>query len=250
MSYERPVVLSIAGYDPSGGAGVLADVKTFEQFHCLGMAAVTAWTTQTEDAFYSLEPLDAVQIVAQVKPLLERYPISWIKIGLFPRAEELLVLLQWLKAQSENLRIVWDPVLAASTGYSFTSDLGQTLLQEILKHIYLVTPNLQEAKIMTGLPDEQQAAAWLAQYCRVLLKGGHSTTAPGVDYLYQNDLMIPILPDELEVWAKHGSGCILSAALVAALAKGCLLDEACRTAKQYIQQVLHSNTQLLAYHAP
>ena len=248
MPYERPVVLSIAGYDPSGGAGVLADIKTFEQCHCLGMAAVTALTVQTEDTFYQLEPFGVERIIAQVKPLLERYPVQWIKIGLFPQPEQLLILLTWLKEQKPDLCIVWDPVLSASAGYSLTDGIGQELLSEIGKHIYLVTPNVPEAKALAGIAHEQAAAAWLAQYSNVLLKGGHATTAPGTDYLYHAGSIIEIPPGIAEVWPKHGSGCILSAAITATLARGNSLEQSCRTAKQYIEQVLRSNTQLLAYH--
>jgi hydroxymethylpyrimidine/phosphomethylpyrimidine kinase len=248
MSYERPVVLSIAGYDPSGGAGVLADIKTFEQLQCLGMAAVTAWTVQTEDSFCHLEPMATAQIRAQVTPLLDRYPIRWIKLGLFSQAEDLLVLLRWLKEQDPDLRIIWDPVLSASAGYSFAHGIGREVIPEIAKHIYLITPNVPEAKSLTGLHDEQEAAVWLAEYSNVLLKGGHSTVAPGTDYLYYAGGIMQICPSAAEAWPKHGSGCILSAAVTALLAKGKGLEQACIEAKQYIEQVLRSNTQLLAYH--
>lgn len=248
MSYERPVVLSVAGYDPSGGAGVLADIKTFEQHHCLGMAAVTAWTVQTEDSFSRLEPLGTEQIMAQLEPLLRRYPVSCLKVGLFPDAAQLLHLLQWLKAACPEVRIVWDPVLSASAGYTFTGGIGKELLQQLLQHIYLLTPNVTEARSLADTGNELDAAALLSEHCMVLLKGGHSAAAPGTDYLYGKGSRVALPPAVSGVWPKHGSGCILSAAITAQLALGAAPEQACRLGKQYIEQILNSNPQLLAYH--
>lgn len=248
MSYERPVVLSVAGYDPSGGAGVLADVKTFEQHRCLGMAVITAWTVQTEDRFSRLEPFGTEQIMAQLEPLLCRYPVSYLKVGLFPDAGQLLLLLQWLKILNPEIRIVWDPVLSASAGYAFAGGIDKELLQQLLRHIYLLTPNVAEARSLADTGSELDAAARLSEHCMVLLKGGHSAAAPGTDYLYSKGNRVALPPAVSGAWPKHGSGCILSAAITAQLALGAAPEQACRLGKQYIEQVLNSNPQLLAYH--
>lgn len=247
MSYERPVVLSIAGYDPSGGAGVLADVKTFEQHRCLGMAAVTAWTVQTEDAFLHWSPMSLETIIAQVKPLLERYRIPAIKVGLCPGPEQLTGLLHWLKANVPETKIVWDPVLSASAGYTFVAQQVEAMA-EVLQHVDLITPNVPEALRLSGAITEEEAASTLARYTNVLLKGGHSTEAPGTDRLWVAGARTDIPPSGKQVYAKHGSGCILSAAIAANLALGLTLEQACREGKKYTEQVLRSNTQLLAYH--
>lgn len=247
MSYERPVVLSIAGYDPSGGAGVLADVKTFEQHRCLGMAAVTAWTVQTEDTFLHWSPMSLETIIAQIKPLLERYPIPAIKIGLCPGPEQLTGLLRWLKANALQTKIVWDPVLSASAGYAFVAHQAEAMA-EIMQYVDLTTPNVPEALRLSGVATEEEAAVILARYTNVLLKGGHSTEAPGTDRLWSAGVRTDIPSTGAQVYAKHGSGCILSAAIAANLALGLTLAQACREGKQYTEQVLRSNTQLLAYH--
>ncbi|WP_118949688.1 hydroxymethylpyrimidine/phosphomethylpyrimidine kinase [Taibaiella helva] len=249
MSYERPVVLSIAGYDPCGGAGVLADVKTFEQHHCLGMAAVTAWTVQTEEAFLHWCPVGTEQVLAQVQPLLERYPIEWIKIGLCPGPEGLLALLQGLKRLSPGVKVIWDPVLSATAGYAFVAEVREPFLAAILEQVYLVTPNVPEALLLSRCADDEAAALTLSRYTRVLLKGGHSESTPGMDRLWIAGARRDIPPTGKQVYAKHGSGCILSAAITANLAHGLILEAACVKGKQYVEQVLRSNTQLLAYHA-
>ncbi|WP_118974193.1 hydroxymethylpyrimidine/phosphomethylpyrimidine kinase [Taibaiella koreensis] len=248
MPYERPVVLSIAGYDPSGGAGVLADIKAFEQHRCLGMAAVTAWTVQTEDKFFQWTPMTAEQILSQVEPLLEQYAIQWVKIGLCPGPELLLTLLRRLKERFPQLRIIWDPVLSASAGFSFVTAIQESLLATIAAHIYLVTPNVPEAMLLSGAADEMKAGEGLARYTNVLLKGGHSESVRGTDRLWTEGRQVALPPGTRIVYNKHGSGCILSAAITANLAHGLTLEHACREGKKYVEQVLRSNTQLLAYH--
>lgn len=248
MHYNRPVVVSIAGFDPSGGAGVLADVKTLEQLHCLGMAALTATTIQTEDLFVAVTWQSIDIIKAQLQPLLDRYEVQVVKIGIIEDYKVLHELVYWLLANNKQLRIVWDPVIAASAGFRLVRQLDRELLQDLLKHIYLLTPNITEARILAGREDEQEAAAWLAQQTNVLLKGGHAASNLGTDHLYINGQVISLLPDSSACYPKHGSGCILSAAIAGELAKGKPVEAACRSAKKYIEQILSSNPFLLAYH--
>lgn len=249
MHYDRPIVLSIAGMDPCGGAGVLADIKTLEQQRCLGFAVVSAWTVQTENAFYDVSWLQEEQVKAQLKPLLEQYHIAVVKIGIIQNFRVLLSLLQWLDQQQAGIRIVWDPVLSASAGGMLTDHKQDMILCGLLERVYVVTPNVTEARCLTGINNEQDAAAWLSSYCHVLLKGGHSEQAPGVDSLYQKGASLPLHlnPGQLS-YPKHGSGCILSSAIAARLAWGDSLENACLQAKTYIERILSSNDQLLAYH--
>jgi len=248
MEYDRPALLSIAGFDPSGGAGVLADVKTFEQHSCLGFAAVTALTVQTEKLFHKTvwQPLDT--IIEQVEPLLDTYTIEVIKIGIVESLDVLLSLVEWIKSKDSNIKIIWDPVLAASAGSRFISSIDKNILARILKHLFLITPNCIEVCQLTGGDDAKQSALTLAAHCNVYLKGGHTVQQKGVDFLYKGDKILPYLPSDINLPQKHGSGCILSSAIAAHIALGNPLEQACRLAKNYIEKLLKSNTNLLAYH--
>lgn len=249
MLYNRPIVLSIAGFDPCGGAGVLADIKTFEQHRCLGMAINTAITKQVEDKFISVDWLPLNAIMDQIKNLSDRYEIGFVKIGIIESLDVLSAIVSCLKQHNKDIVIVWDTVLAASGGFNFIETLDKEKLQDLLKNIYLITPNVNEAKKMSGLADETAAATYLASYCAVLLKGGHSNENEGIDFLFSTNNITEIKKQIAEpVYPKHGSGCILSAAIISQLALGADLETACKKAKQYIETLLNSNSNLLAYH--
>lgn len=226
----------------------MADIKTFEQLHCLGMGVLTATTVQTEDRFIAVTWQSLEAIKAQLSPLLSRYEVRVVKIGIVEDHAVLQELVHWLLAQNDQLRIIWDPVMAASSGFRLTQGLDLVLLRGLLQYICLLTPNIAEARLLAGMDNEQEAAGWLAQQTTVLLKGGHATSNLGTDHLYMDGQVIPILPGASVYYPKHGSGCILSAAIAAELAKGQPVEPACRSAKKYIEQVLSSNPHLLAYH--
>lgn len=249
MNYTRPIVISIAGFDPSGGAGVLADVKTFEQHNCLGMAVVSALTVQTENQFISVDWLSAEKIIEQLKPLMENYDCSVVKIGIIKDLETLGRVVNYLCSENSNIKIVWDTVLAASSGFNLMDKINGSELKNLLKHLYLITPNANEAIKLTNANNESDAAKVLSDYCYVLLKGGHSVLHKGVDQLFYEDQMIEFMPSSDLFYSKHGSGCVLSSAIASNLALGNDLEQACKKAKQYIEKILNSNSQLLAYHA-
>lgn len=250
MNYNRPIVLSIAGFDPTGGAGVLADVKTFEQHNCLGMAVLTGNTNQTETDFISVDWMEREKIISQLTPILENYQVSAVKIGIVENLETLSGVIDVVRASAASVPIVWDPVLAASSGFELHEVFDRTLQEKILGSVDLVTPNVNEARKLIGEEDEIEAAFQLGNYTSVLLKGGHSTVRQGIDLLIENQI-----PKEIagaiskKLRPKHGSGCILSAAIASNLALGANLPDACRNAKNYIERRLASNTNLLAYHA-
>lgn len=249
MNYQRPIVLSVAGFDPTGGAGALADMKTVEQFSCLGMSVLTSTTIQTETDFISVDWFSEEQILAQLNPLVTNYRISAIKIGIIQNLNVLTSVTTLLKKHFQEAPIVWDPVLAASSGFVLHESWNPEAFQNALSRIDLITPNVHEARQLMNCDDELVAAFQLGQFTNVLLKGGHSSVRRGIDFLIENGIPTEIQADELAEYApKHGSGCILSAALTANLALGKSLQEASRIAKRYTEERLASNPNLLAYH--
>lgn len=251
---SRPYVLSIAGFDPSAGAGVLADVKTFEQCDVYGMGVVSALTFQNDLAFEKVEWLKLSQIIEQIEVLQKRFRFDYIKIGLIENLEVLYELILRLK-KTPNSRLptpnlIWDPILKASSGFEFHDNINKNLLQEICKQLYLITPNVPEVLQLVAFNDAEKNAEYLSQFCNVFLKGGHNEEKKGYDILYLNDgRQIVFHPETDKVFPKHGSGCVLSAAVTASLAKSLNLEEACRQGKKYITDFLNSNESQLGYHS-
>jgi hydroxymethylpyrimidine/phosphomethylpyrimidine kinase len=246
----KPIILSIAGYDPCGGAGVLADIKTAEVHKCMGMGVLTANTIQTEDAFFSIGWVNEVRILTQLETLLQKYTFSAVKIGIVESFEVLHKILLLVRKYQPAVFIVWDTVLAASTGVDFVSNIQQETLITVLESVNLITPNAKEVVRLTANVDELESAKWLARYTSVLLKGGHREAKLGVDTLFINDEVLEFLPEKNEgITPKHGSGCMLSSAIAAQMALGKSITEACELAKRFIEKQLSSNQTLLAYYA-
>ncbi|MBO3270179.1 hydroxymethylpyrimidine/phosphomethylpyrimidine kinase [Hymenobacter defluvii] len=246
----RPYVLSLAGFDPSGGAGLLADCKTFEQRGVYGFGVCTALTVQSDVQFERVQWMPLADIQAQARPLLERFGVGWAKIGLVESLAELPELLRWLRAQSPAIGVVWDPVLKASAGYDFHAGPAPELVAEVCTALALITPNQPEMRrLWPAAATAEEAAAVVSAYCSVLLKGGHAEGSEATDVLYQNGREVArFTTPRLPHGEKHGSGCVLSAAIVAGLARGESLVEACRSGKAYTARVLASNETLLGYH--
>lgn len=248
MQSPRPYVLTIAGFDPSGGAGVLADCKTFEQHGVYGFGVCSALTVQTDDSFLNLTWLTPEQIIEQLQPLINKFTIVACKIGIINSLETLMALIRFLKEHNPAIQVVWDPVLKASAGYDFHSVETFHNLEAILSTVTLVTPNYNELQRLQSITKEELVKEEKARFCSVLLKGGHRPDAIGTDTLYEPTGYTIIDAGAKEVFAKHGSGCVLAAAVTAQLAKGYSLKEACRLAKQYVETFLNSNQSLLGYH--
>jgi hydroxymethylpyrimidine/phosphomethylpyrimidine kinase len=234
--------------DPTGGAGLLADIKTCEQHRCLGFGVVSALTVQTEDTFYRADWIPLATIIDQAAPLFAQYEVAVVKIGIVENFAVLDSLVRWIIEQRAGIRIVWDPVLAASAGFRFIEHVDPERLQQVLQHIYLIMPNAPEARQLASVGDAQEAARHLASDCRVYLKGGHLAENTGTDYLYEAETVTMFPPGIQRVWPKHGSGCILSSAIASRLAGGESLMQACVGSKEYIERILISNENLLAYH--
>lgn len=250
MGKERACVLSIAGFDPSGGAGILADIKTFEANKVCGMGVVSAITFQNDVEFENVKWIETIDIIQQISVLLKRFEFACIKIGLIKNLDVFLEIITYLKNNPTTIKapIIWDPIIKASAGFEFHELFDKEKLKLVLKNIFLITPNVNEVVFMAQVNQPLIAAQQLAQYCAVLLKGGHNTEEPGVDYLFTNHISEKIIPNITPVFSKHGSGCVLSAAITAQLAGGNNLLNACKKAKKYTEIFLASNSTLIGNH--
>jgi hydroxymethylpyrimidine/phosphomethylpyrimidine kinase len=262
MPKERPCVLSIAGFDPSGGAGALADVKTFEQHKVLGMSVVTGLTFQNDSEFDGVKWIETDEIIKQIQVLTRKFKFEFIKIGMVESLDVLEKIIAICHLPSTNAKIILDPILKASAGFEIHKNFEKEKLLSILKNIFLLTPNTDEINIFTGLNDPMKSAEHLSKYCNVLLKGGHINKAEvrgqtadgkqptlGKDFLFTTEgKVFPFRPKKISEIGKHGSGCVLSSAIAANLANGNDLQRSCLKGKDYVTKFLTSNKTLLGYH--
>jgi hydroxymethylpyrimidine/phosphomethylpyrimidine kinase len=244
----RPIVLSVAGFDPSGGAGVLADCKTFESRAVYGVGVCTAITYQNDTEFAGLEWLNLEQIKSQLAPLADRFEIGWAKIGIIRDLPVLAELIEELQRLWPSICIVWDPVGAASAGFTFHTSFERSQLIELLEQLALVTPNIPELSLLGGAGEPLKVAAGLSKHAPILLKGGHAEGQMVTDLLCVDGAVTGFSSARIENARKHGSGCVLSAALVAELAKGCSLQSAVTNAREYIRRFLRSTEAVLGLH--
>ena len=247
MLNARPYVLSIAGFDPSGGAGILADIKSFENLKTIGLGVITANTIQTEDTFVKPNWIKEEEILEQLNTILSKYKVEFCKIGLIKSEAILKKLIKVLKSHNSEIKIIWDPIISASSGFDF----HQNFSKEILKDLFLITPNLNEIHAFNSEKKEaKEIAIELSAYCNVYLKGGHNEENKGKDFLFTKEGKIhPFNPKKATYFSKHGSGCIFSSALTASLAKNKSLIKSCLIAKDCVSKALKSNKSLLAYHS-
>ena len=237
MPKIRPYCLTIAGFDPSGGAGVLADCKTFEQNKTQGLAVMTANTFQTEDSFQRVDWIADEIILEQLHLLLDRYKIRFIKIGLISSGELLEKIVHALNQKCVNPTIVWDPILSATAGGEFNAKrFNEFLKSEACKNL-IITPNLPEYESLE-LKNSSNT---------IYLKGGHAEII-GKDFLHFEGKVFPLSPQVKTDFSKHGTGCIFSSALLANLALEYPMLKACMRAKRYVEKRITSNPSLLAYH--
>ena len=249
MSNNRPIVLSIAGFDPSGGAGVLTDVKTFEQHQVYGLAIITGNTIQTENEFIKMEWITIDFVLESMTILFNKYEIKAVKIGIVPTLEYLEQIVFQIKKLSQKAKIIWDTVLRSSTDFNFMDIENQIKLISILNQMDLITPNYKEIlQLSTKGINAETIAKNISQHCAILLKGGHNSEALGTDFLFLKDEIFTLLPETKNIFSKHGSGCVLSSAITANLALGFDIKSSCKKAKMYIEKFLNSNNTLLGYH--
>lgn len=244
MNYDKPIVLSIAGFDPTGGAGVLSDVKTFENNGVLGMAVTTAITGQTENKVHSVNWISEKEIFNQLNPILESYKVDGVKIGVIEDFTLLLKLVESIKNKNKDCVIVWDPIKVATSGEIFLNDTDTEKFVLALDNIDCITPNIPEYDWLCELISKNDL---LKNKC-IYLKGGHRKSNLGIDSVIENGKNTELLPSVSEYHDKHGTGCILSSALVSHFVRTKNWLEAGKSAKAYLEKVTSSNVNRLAYH--
>ncbi|MCH2231744.1 MAG: hydroxymethylpyrimidine/phosphomethylpyrimidine kinase [Crocinitomicaceae bacterium] len=244
----RPNVLTIAGFDPTNGAGLTADVKTFENLKCYGFAVQTANTVQTDNEFHRChwQPMEVIK--SQVSALFGRFEIDFVKIGIVENWKVLNEVVDHVLSFNKNAVIVLDPVLHASSNFEF-HDGNNDELDQLLAKITLITPNYNEIKALYPEKEVEDTIAHMQKSTSVLLKGGHREEAIGQDELYISggDKYV-FNPKMRNVSEKHGSGCVLSSAVTSYLALNYPLIKACYRGKMYTEKLLSSNKSLLGYH--
>jgi hydroxymethylpyrimidine/phosphomethylpyrimidine kinase len=249
MSQPHTNVLTIAGFDPSAGAGVLSDIKTIEANGAYGLGVVSALTWQNDAEFDGVEWLPVHKIISQTEVLLRRINIRFVKVGLIENLAVLQELLSFLTSRLDQPVIIYDPILKASAGFEF-HNFDQSALEDMWHQLYCITPNIPEATQLFGHKLLHEELLERSNVVNILLKGGHADEQTCTDILYSNGRAFHSSNPRLEKGSKHGSGCVLSSALTAQLALGNYLPEAAENANTYTHQFLASNETLLGYHTP
>jgi hydroxymethylpyrimidine/phosphomethylpyrimidine kinase len=245
----RPVALTIAGFDPSSGAGISADLKVFAAHGIYGMACITALTVQSTLGVQGVEPVAPATIRQTLDCLREDIAPAGIKIGMLATAEAVTEVAEFLaRSGIDRQRVVLDPVIRSSSGRELLSAEGvDRLRSELLTHVGWITPNLDELAVLTGMEiggreDIPAAAARLQEANRslhVLVTGGHLDRPD--DFLLTPDGSVAWLEGErVETSATHGTGCALSSALLCQLIRGITGTEAAAQAKAYVTAALKS----------
>ena len=247
---DNPTVLVIAGFDPSGGAGITADAKTLETIGVRGIFVQSCNTVQSATEFSQCYWIAEAVIWEQLEILLKSYTPKIIKIGVIKNVAFLDFLLEVLKTKLPKAKIIWDPIVQSSSGFDFHSQKHFIeLTTTCLKKIDLITPNFNEISSFTMGNDSDNALTIVSKHCRVYLKGGHRKEL-GMDELYQPDKPKKVYyPTQKHCSEKRGSGCVLSSAIAAYYALGENWEESCRLAKVYVERYLASNNTLLGTHS-
>jgi len=234
-----PVALTIAGSDPSGGAGIQADLKTFHQRGVYGASVLTLLTVQNTRAVAEVKVLEAEFVIAQLDAVLEDIPPAAAKTGAL--GNEAVICALGERAAGFLFPLVVDPVMISKHGAPLISPEAQTVLaRRLLPHAFLITPNLSEAAVLAGMKVDdrdamREAARRIAHLgpSAVLIKGGHLADE-ALDVLYWKGDFLEFSVPRVNTPHTHGTGCTYSAAITAELAKGHELPEAVATAKKFI----------------
>ncbi len=233
-------VLSIAGSDSSGGAGIQADLKTFSAHGVFGMTVITAVTAQNTQGVFAVQDIDQEVIAKQIEAIFDDIEVDAVKIGMVSQVQTIEIIAKQLRKYAPQT-IVVDPVMVSKSGYHLLNqDAQATLIKELLPLAAIVTPNLPEAEVITQRPiktlkqmEEAAKAIFHLGAKNVLLKGGHLED-DSTDILYDGQEFLHFSSARINTKNTHGTGCTLSSAITANLALGYKIDQAVAMAKEYI----------------
>jgi len=241
-----PILLTIAGFDPSCGAGTAADLKTFAAHGCYGVAAITAITVQNTQGVEDVQNTPAATLRAQLEVLAQDSEIAAVKIGMLGTRTNAAVVAEFLDAY-KFAHVVHDPVMKSSSGTELLDAAGiKFVATELLKRASVMTPNVPEAEILTGLTIKdlggmEAAARKLVEMGAraAIVKGGHMERA--VDVLFDGSEILALAGDRVREETLHGTGCAFASAIAAHLATGRPLTEAAMLAKAYVTKAIEKS---------
>lgn len=251
-----PIALTIAGSDSSGGAGIQADLKTFATLGVYGASAITALTAQNTKGVTGIHDVPADFIAAQIDAVFDDLDVQAVKIGMVARREAIEAIVAALDRWSPK-HVVVDPVMVATSGDRLLSpDAIDALRMKLFPRASLITPNLPEAAALLNeavakseADIEGQGRRLLAMGCpAVLIKGGHGHGPESIDYLIGGNSVIRLAAPRVATSNTHGTGCSLSSAIAAGLAKGQGLEAAVRDAKAYVSAAIAAADRLKVGH--
>ncbi len=247
-SKNQVYTLTIAGLDPTAGAGLLADIKTFQATGSYGFAVATCLTAQTENKCVGAEWFSLEQLKMQIEPLLSQYQIGAIKIGAFKSVSMLIDLIDWIKSIQKQIKFIWDPVIKTSSGYVFLNI--DAPIELLLPKIDIITPNLPELLTLANETMQENAIQKLSLHTNILLTGGHINESSNqlVDSLFAKTGLIKSIQKNRSAHQKHGSGCVFSAAYTSYLAQDYGLGLAFEKASLYMVNFFESSDGMLGMH--
>lgn len=250
--YKVPSVLTIAGLDSSGGAGQQADIKTISSLGCYATCALTALPVQNTLGVRSIFPINEEAIDEQISVVLDDIYPDAIKIGMVHTASLALVIAKHLRFNA-TIPVVLDPVMVATSGHRLIEeDTIQTIIRELFPLVSVITPNMDEAAVLAGVPvktlDDMRNAGEIIMSlgCQsLLLKGGHQTTRELTSLYFRKDgTVTEFVYEKFETNNTHGSGCTLSSAIASYIAMGHGLADAVRLGQDYVHQAIREGAEL------
>lgn len=238
-----PIAVTIAGSDSSGGAGIQADLKTFAALRVYGASVITALTAQNTIGVQGIHDVPADFVLAQIESVFSDLAVRAVKIGMLSQVETIVAVAEGLKRYAGNIPIVLDPVMVATSGDRLITDEAvEALRRHLLPLADVVTPNLPELGCLIGEPTAPNENAAVAQGRRLLalgaraalIKGGHADGSESIDHLMgAYGTMRRFAATRIETRNSHGTGCTLSSAVAAGLARGFPLADSVAQAKRY-----------------
>ncbi len=244
---KQPVCLSIAGLDPSGGAGVIADVKTFSAFGCFSAAAVASVTFQNTTGVFGAVHQTADSVRRQVEAVFDDYDVAAVKTGMLPNREIIETVAAIMRERGVE-RLVVDPVVRSTSGFDLIDDIAlAALIENLFPLATVITPNIPEAERIAGMTIvSSEDVAVAAEIMRnlgamnVLIKSGHLEAMKAKDHLFTENGLDVFEAEFIETTATHGTGCTLAAAITANLALGESLVRSVQIAKDFVTEAIRT----------